>query len=337
MFRAAQLFTCLSGILMTTVSATSASGQEDESARWAIAIHGGAGGDPSTWDDTKRDLRLTGLKQALAAGRDLLNGGGTAMDAVETVIRQLEDNAAFNAGRGAVVTADGNAELDASIMDGRDGACGAVAGVTNTKNPISLARLVMSETKHVLLVGAGANRFAIAQKVPLVQPDYFLSNQQRQHNREVSLSSDQSGESHFGTVGCVALDRHGDLAAGTSTGGTAKKLAGRVGDSPIVGAGTFAANDTCAVSGTGIGEEYIRNAVAYDIVAQMRYAGRSLDEAVTEIMRTRLKPGTGGLITVSRDGRIVMQHNTAGMSCGAADSGGRFETQLALEDGGVVE
>lgn len=297
--------------------------------RWSIAIHGGAGGEPTKWTEEKRQARQAGLEAALAIGRDLLAAGGSSVDAVEAVIRSLEDNASFNAGRGAVVTTAGKAELDASIMDGRTRACGAIAGVTTIKNPISTARLVMTDSKHVLLVGRGAEYFAASKQVPLVDPDYFLSYRRR------NLPTDAATKDpHFGTVGCVALDSQGNLAAGTSTGGTSKKLPGRVGDSPIVGAGTFADNQTCAVSGTGVGEEYIRNAVAYDISAQMSYANRSLQDAVTEIMTQRLRPGIGGLICVSHDGQIVMQHNTPGMSCGAADSRGRFETFLVLEDGG---
>ncbi len=337
MFRATHVLVGLIGVLMAAHSFKAAVGQETSRSsagaaakvdrpRYAIAIHGGSSGDPSKWDDAKRQARLQGLQRALAAGRDLLDKGGSAIDAVESVIRIMEDDARFNAGRGAVVTTEGKAELDASIMDGSNLACGAVAGVTNVKNPITLARRVMTETKHVLLVGEGASKFAEQQQVPLVDPDYFLSN----HRRRSAAESTESSDPHFGTVGCVVLDANGNLAAGTSTGGTSKKLAGRVGDSPIVGAGTYAANDTCAVSGTGIGEEYIRNAVAYDIVAQMRYSGKSLDAAITEIMQQRLRPETGGLIGVSKSGDIVMQHNTPGMACGAADSHGRFEVFLGV-------
>jgi beta-aspartyl-peptidase (threonine type) len=257
----------------------------------------------------------------------MLADGHSALDTVEAVIQVLEDDAAFNAGRGAVLTEDGRVELDASIMDGKSLACGAVASVTRVKNPIVLARRVMTETKHVLLAGAGADKFAEQQQVPLVDSDYFLSRHVSPHDPLF----DRSDQPHFGTVGCVVLDAEGNLAAGTSTGGTSKKLPGRVGDSPIVGAGTYAANDTCAVSGTGIGEEYIRHSVAYDVAAQMRYAGRPMEDAIDEIMTKRLKPGVGGLIAVSRDGEIVMQHNTRGMSCGAADSNGRFETFLKTD------
>ena len=299
---------------------------EEAEAGWAIAIHGGAGGDPAKWDEAKVRARKMGLRRALQAGCDSLKSGGSAIDTVETVIRILEDDAIFNAGRGAVLTDEGRAELDASIMDGSSRACGAVAGLTTVKNPISLARRVMTETKHVLLVGPGADQFAAEQGVPLVQPQYFLGKKRDQ--------SFKDRQSHFGTVGCVVLDASGNLAAGTSTGGTSKKLPGRVGDSPIIGAGTYAANDSCAVSGTGIGEEYIRNSVAYDIAARMRYAGESIESAVNEIIQHRLKEGVGGLIAVSHRGEIVMKHNTPGMSCGAADSGGRFETHLFLPPDG---
>jgi beta-aspartyl-peptidase (threonine type) len=316
-----------------TVHATEpVQGESPSPKHWGIAIHGGAGGNPSNWSDQRRQERQRGLENALKIGRNLLAAGGSSLDAVESVIRSLEDNASFNAGRGSVVTNEGQAELDASIMDGQSRRCGAIAGVTTVKNPISTARLVMTDTKHVLLAGRGADAFAASKKVPLVKPDYFLSN--RLHKTKLL---DDSGELHFGTVGCVALDTAGNLAAGTSTGGTAKKLPGRIGDSPIVGAGTFADNQSCAVSGTGVGEEYIRNAVAYDIAAQMVYANRSLESAVTEIMTERLQPGVGGLIGISHDGQIVLQHNTPGMSCGAADSSGRFETFLELDNGGRAD
>ncbi|MEM1067747.1 MAG: isoaspartyl peptidase/L-asparaginase [Planctomycetota bacterium] len=298
---------------MSTLSASA-----QDSPRWAIVIHGGAG-DPTNWDDAKRETRLKGLDRALRAGADMLAKGATALDTVETVVGILEDDPAFNAGRGAVVTNEGNAELDASIMDGKTRSCGAIAGVTTVKNPIQLARKVMTETKHVLLAGDGAEEFAVDQGVERVDPDYFLSS--------THVGANPDGL-YLGTVGCVVLDQNGDLAAGTSTGGTPKKLPGRIGDSPIIGAGTYAANDTCAVSGTGVGEEYIRHSVAFDIAAQMRYAGRSIDEAVTNVMTKTLRPNVGGLIAVSRTGEIVMQHNTPGMSSGAADSNGRFETRL---------
>jgi len=297
--------------------------------RWSIAIHGGAGGASDKWTDERRQARREGLEKALQIGRDLLADGRPSLEAVEAVIRSLEDNARFNAGRGAVLTNAGRAELDASIMDGATAKCGAVAGVTAVQNPISLARMVMTDTPHVLLAGPGADAFAVAQNVPQVPPDYFLS-----YRFPGADKDDDRDDFHLGTVGCAALDTMGNLAAGTSTGGTSKKLPGRIGDSPIVGAGTFADNQTCAVSGTGIGEEFIRHAVAYDIAAQMRYAGKSLEAAVTHVMTQRLKANDGGVIGVARDGTVVMQHNTPGMSCGMADSSGRFAVFFALENGG---
>lgn len=290
---------------------------------WAIAIHGGAS-DPTDWDDATKSLRREGLKRALEKGRKLLADGATALDVVETVIRTLEDDPNFNAGRGAVLTKAGRAELDASMMDGRTRACGAVAGVTVVKNPIQLARRVMTETRHVLLAGSGAEQFAKQNGLELVDPNYFLTQNGR--NRK----------NYFGTVGCVVVDSQGNLAAGTSTGGTDNKLPGRIGDSPIIGAGTYADNATCAVSGTGIGEEYIRNSIAYDVSAQMKYSGKSLAEAIATSMQTTLKPNVGGLISVSAQGEIVLQHNTAGMSCGAADSTGRFEIFLKLPESQYV-
>lgn len=312
--------------------------KENSGPTWAIAIHGGAGSNPANWKPKNRTARKAGLNKALEAGKNILKNGGSALDAVETVIRTLEDDASFNAGRGAVVTSEGKAELDASIMDGQTRQCGAVAGVTIAKNPINLARKVMTNTKHVLLVAKGADEFAAQQQVPLVKPDYFLSFKKATSstpdpNGKMSLSTDQDTDAHYGTVGCVALDAAGHLAAGTSTGGTSKKLPGRVGDSPIIGAGTFADDETCAVSGTGIGEQYIRHAIAYDVVAQMQYSGASLSSAITSVMQDRLNKGDGGIISLSKDGEISMQHTTPGMSCGLADSTGKFETHLVLENG----
>lgn len=303
---------------------------------WAIAIHGGAGGDIRTWDEAKKTKRLEGLKIALAEGKKILSSGGTALDAVEAAIRILEDDPAFNAGRGAVVTAEGKVELDASIMNGADKACGAVGGVTNVKNPISLARLVMTKTKHVLLVTDGAEAFAKAQGVPLVDPDYFLSAVSSRSEPKIGVSDPQcpafdATDDRIGTVGCVCMDKLGNLAAGTSTGGTKKKLHGRLGDSPIIGAGTYASNETCAVSGTGIGEEFIRHSVAYDIAARMLYANKKIETAVDEVIGGRLQPDDGGVIAVSKDGVVVLRHNTIGMSCGAADSTGRFDVMLQVE------
>ena len=295
---------------------------------WAIAVHGGAGGNPNEWTEAQRQARLAGIREVLTVGQTMLSEGKPAVDAVEAVIRRLEDNPAFNAGRGAVLTSAKRAELDATIMDGQTLACGAVGGVTIVKHPITLARRVMSETRHVLLAGPGADQFARDQSVETVPPSYFI------------LSPDEKSQSaahhpavdYLGTVGCVVLDAAGNLAAGTSTGGLAGKMPGRLGDSPIIGAGTYAKNGTCAVSATGTGEEYIRNAIAYDISAQMQYLGVNVEEAVRHVMKKTLKPGTGGLIAVGQDGTITLQHNTPGMTCGAADHSGRFEIVLEVAD-----
>jgi beta-aspartyl-peptidase (threonine type) len=226
--------------------------------KFAIAIHGGAGRSPSEFDEASNEKRRASLKVALDRGVAILKGGGTSLEAVEAVIRSLEDDPQFNAGKGAVFNAEGSHELDASIMDGKTLQCGAVAGVSHVKNPISLARLVMTETRHVLLAGPGAESFAKEQGVDWVEPSYFDTPHEKQAweryqkrlNRKAGENrSQQKREGAIGTVGCVALDQYGNLAAGTSTGGMTNKKYGRVGDSPIVGAGTYADNQTCAVSG----------------------------------------------------------------------------------------
>ena len=243
------------------------------------------------------------------------------MDAVERVIRELEDDPIFNAGRGAVLNSEGGAELDASIMDGRTKACGAVASVRIAKNPISLARLVMTETRHVLLAAHGADRFAEEMKVDLVDNDYFRTDAQIKRWKAIKAKEQ-------GTVGCVALDSHGNLAAGTSTGGLMNKKYGRVGDSPIIGAGTYADNRTCAVSCTGVGEHYIRHAIAHDVSARMEYKQQSLRAAAHAAMHKTLKPGMGGIIAVDKDGNIALDFNTAGMSRAAADANGKWIVEL---------
>lgn len=328
----AALFCVLGGVVMGQEAAPQADASPAESdashgSRWAIAIHGGAGGNPAEWSDAQRAARLDGMRAALNVGTKLLREGGTALDTVEAVIRVLEDDRAFNAGRGAVLSRAGRAELDASIMDGRQRGCGAVGGVTVVRHPITLARRVMTETKHVLVAGPGADAFGREQGVEIVSPEYFLLKPQE---RDLSVSWRSPG-TYFGTVGCAVLDRHGNLAAGTSTGGLSGKMPGRLGDSPIVGAGTYADNATCAISATGTGEEFMRHAITYDVSAQMRYLGRSVEEAVNVAMTERLAPNTGGLIAVGHDGTITMQHNTPGMTCAAADSDGQLSVQLAVE------
>lgn len=311
----------------------------EDNVRFAIAIHGGAGSNPDKWNQEEKDIRLTGLREALTHGRDRLQRGDKAIDVVESVVRILEDNPIFNAGRGCVLNATGEHDLDASIMDGSNRACGAVAGVKTVKNPISLARMVMTQTPHVLLIGQGAEEFADAQQVERADPTYFRTEAQINSWKKWKSRQDASSSTslitspddplfYLGTVGCVVLDSHGNVAAATSTGGTLAKRWGRVGDSPIVGAGTIADNRSCAISCTGIGEHFIRNAIAHDVSSRMLYGQQSLADAAKASVHEVLPVDSGGLIGVDAQGNIALEFNTPGMSRGAADSTGRFEVAL---------
>jgi len=291
---------------------------------WALAIHGGAGAPDRSLPASEQQAYLQSLERALRLGQTMLERGTSSLDTVEAVVRDLEDDPLFNAGRGAVFNRDGTVELDASIMDGRTLGCGAVAAVSTVKNPISLARLVYERTQHVLLVGPGAETFAEEMGVERVGPEWFFTEPRWQE----LLRSRAAARPGGGTVGAVALDRAGNLAAATSTGGRTGKLPGRVGDSPIVGAGTYADNTTCAVSGTGIGEEFIRHAAAYGVSAWMRHRGLSVEEAVHRVIDEELRPGDGGMIAVDKTGRIAMVYNTPGMFRGAADAAGRFDVHI---------
>ncbi len=333
------------GLMLVVANSSLAQGVSSVSSnskkRWAIAIHGGAGADPSKWTAEQIEIRMEGLRAALKTGTDRLAKGDQAMDVVEAVVRVLEDNPLFNAGKGAVLNENGEPVLDASIMDGRDLASGAVAGVKTVKNPITAARRVISDTTHVLLMGEGADRFAEKVGLEIVSPEYFKTEDQRANwekwkEREKELGKTTKVERlkiddplfYLGTVGCVVLDNEGNLAAGTSTGGLLGKKFGRVGDSPVIGAGTYAKNSTCAVSCTGTGEYYIRNVIAYSISAKMELAGRSLREATREAIEVVLPEDSGGLIAVDKDGNIELPFNTPGMARGAADSEGRFEVAI---------
>ncbi len=301
---------------------------------FAIAIHGGAGIEPDRIPAEERRQVEEALGKALDVGRQLLAGGGTSLDAVEQTIRVLEDDPLFNAGRGAVFDSAGMHELDASIMDGATRKGGGVAGLMTVKNPISLARLVMIDTPHVLLIGGGAERFADEMRdrpqIERVPNSYFSTEAKRQEWLKAVEKQKQkrAAQAHKGTVGCVALDKQGNLAAGTSTGGLTNKKWGRVGDSPILTAGTYANNATCAVSCTGTGEYFIRSSIAFHVSALMAYKGLSLDDAVSYCINKVLEPDTGGLIAIDHDGHISMQFNTAGMSRAAADASGRREIKL---------
>lgn len=319
----------LLGIVLVGVAFMNATAA-DPQLKFALALHGGAGTEPDKLNAQERTVMEASLKKGLEIGRDILQRGGSSLDAVEQVIRHLEDDPQFNAGRGACYNAVGKHELDASIMDGKTRACGAVAGVRTVRNPISLARLVMTKTRHVLLIGDGAEQFADETQVERVKNEWFDTDKQYKYWQEVLEKQKRKAEKkdYKGTVGCVALDSQGNLTAGTSTGGITNKRWGRIGDSPIVGAGTYADNATCAISCTGTGEEFIRNAVAFDISARMAYRGDSLKDAVDTVLRKVLKPDDGGLIALDKTGVIVLDYTTAGMARGQVDSTGRMEVKL---------
>ncbi len=299
-------------ILALTLGALALSPDCLAQTRPVLVIHGGAGAMPRADMTAERERAYrAGLEAALDAGYAILERGGTSLDAVVTVVRILEDDPQFNAGRGAVLNHLGLAELDASLMDGRTLAAGAVAGVAHVKNPILLARLVMEKSPHVMLMGAGAEEFALENGVQLVPNAYFHTEHRRlQLEREKKKQKQATG-----TVGAVALDRDGNLAAATSTGGMENKRFGRVGDSPIIGAGTYADNAACAVSGTGHGEFFIRAAVAHDVCARAAYGGVSLTDAAREVIHRKLRAmgGTGGVIALDPRGAVVMEFNTEGM------------------------
>ena len=301
---------------------------------YALAIHGGAGAVPRERLRAEREQRYrAGLAAALDGGFALLARGGSSLDAVATAVRILEDDELFNAGHGAALTRDGAAELDAAIMDGRQMRAGAVASVRHVRNPIDLARRVMEKSRHVLLVGPGAEEFALEENFALVPNSYF-----RTAERLEQLESEQRGErvsdlvppTPQGTVGAVALDAAGNLAAATSTGGMTNKRPGRVGDSPIIGAGTYAKNGVCAVSATGHGEYFIRAVAAHHVCAAVEYRGLTLAQAVHELLHDILRRlgGDGGLIAVDASGSLVLEFSTEGMFRGARDSAGRREIAI---------
>lgn len=293
-----------------------------------FAVHGGAG--TITRDRMTPELEASyraALTEALKTGYAILDTGGTSLDAVEAAIRVMEDSPLFNAGKGAVFTSAGTNELDASIMDGGTLKAGAVAAVKRLKNPITVARLVMEKSWHVLLSGEGAEAFAREHGVELVPPDYFRTERRWDQWQRVR-------EETHGTVGAVALDRMGNLAAGTSTGGLTNKRFGRVGDSPIVGAGTYANNRTCAVSGTGRGEYFMRGLVAYDISALMEYRGFSLQRAAHRVVMEKLVElgGSGGVIAIDKQGDVAMPFTTAGMYRGYIDADGNPVVKIYGDD-----
>ncbi len=308
---------------------------------FAIVIHGGAGTILKENMTPEDEAAYTAkLEEAIRVGYEILKNGGTSLDAVEKTVNVLENSPLFNAGKGAVFTNEGKNELDASIMDGKTLNAGASASTTTVKNPINLARAVMENSPHVMLSGKGAEEFAKEQGLDLVEPSYFFTESRFKALQKVKASEENKAtrdksafydptikDSKFGTVGCVALDKDGNLAAGTSTGGMTNKRWGRIGDAPIIGAGTYANNATCAVSSTGWGEYFIRAMVAYDISALMDYKGLSLQEAAKEVIQKKVPDlgGDGGIIAVDKNGNMVMEFNTEGMYRASMDASGKLD------------
>ena len=294
---------------------------------WKLVIHGGAGviERESISPEREQSIRL-GLESALDAGSMMLEAGGSALDAVEAAVRALEDDPNFNAGRGAVFTHDGLIELDAAIMDGRSRAAGAVAGVRTTRNPVSLARAVMEKTPHVFLGGSGADEFAREQELEQVPPEWFETKERRRQLEKVKATRSEAFdvELKYGTVGAVALDKNGHVAAATSTGGLTGKRWGRIGDTPVIGAGTYADDRSAAVSGTGTGEMFIRAVAGHQLAERVRLGGESVQQALDATLADigRLG-GSGGLIAVTPSGEAAWGFTTPGMYRGMADASGR--------------
>jgi beta-aspartyl-peptidase (threonine type) len=342
------LLSALVGVGLIRPAAAQSDSKNSGKVEWAIVLHGGAGSTARNLKAEEREPLEQSLRAAINVGKEVLAKGGTALDAVEKTVVALENDPRFNAGKGAVFTRDGTHELDASIMDGASLKCGAVGGVKTQKNPVKVARLVMERTPHILLSGAEADAFGKANGCEQVTQDYFYTDKRFQQLREyfekegldplkkpaypVKVSAAPAA-SHVhdnlrGTVGCAALDSKGNLAAATSTGGLTGKMPGRLGDTPIIGAGNYANNNSCAVSGTGKGEEFIRNSIAVRVSMLMLERKVPLDEAVRICVEDVLKPGEGGIIAVDRQGRVSARANTGAMPRAIADSTGRLETAI---------
>lgn len=327
--------------------------------RWSIVVHGGAGViERASLTPQLENQYRNAMARALATGSFVLESGGSSLDAVQAVISEMEDDPLFNTGRGAVFGADGRNHLDASIMDGRTRAAGAVADITHTRHPIQLARAVMERSPHVMLIGEGAEAFGQTQGLEQVAPSYFFTERRWQQletelrRRNLPIPERPAGapaapraelnypdDHQFGTVGVVALDTHGDIAAGTSTGGTTAKQWGRVGDSPIIGAGTYAQNGVCGVSATGTGEFFIRVGVARDICARMELRRESAQVAADHVMaevgaatNAAGEAGDGGVIVMDRRGRVAWSFNTPGMYRAALSAGGVPVIQIFREE-----
>jgi beta-aspartyl-peptidase (threonine type) len=329
-FAALSLLPALAALLFPSRLRTAAA---PPASSFVLVAHCGAGDyskAPPAFIESRRDAMIVVIKQGYA----ILAAGGTSLDAVETTIRSMEDSGLFDAGRGAYYTRAGVPEMDAAIMDGRTLAAGSVASLQHIANPIHLARLVMEKTPHVMLVGPGAEEFAKSQGIELVSPFYFYnehlweSYKKAKSAEEKKQSSALKGDrdDEHGTVGVVALDQQGNLAAGTSTGGTVMKMPGRVGDSPIIGAGTYANNESCGVSATGTGEFFMRNIVAADICERVRYLHVSLEKAADDVVMKELvdQHGDGGVIALDRQGNVTTPFNTTGMMTGSVRADGKI-------------
>ncbi len=312
--------------------------------RVVLVVHGGAGNAPKDKNGQQLAGRREGLERALRTGQARLQEGRSSLDAVEAAVRVLEDDPWFNAGRGAVFNRDGHNELDAAIMDGKTRKAGAVAGVTVIKNPVSAARAVMEHSRHVLLISRGAEAFAQAQGLEIVDPSYFRTEHrwrefEEQQRKEKEAAPHKQGlapaapDRYFGTVGAVAVDHHGNLAAATSTGGLTGKLPGRVGDTPVIGAGTYADNEACAVSCTGYGELFIRHAVAHDVWARMKYLKLPIEQAAGDALHAlpRNQGGNGGLIALDAHGNAAMPYDTERMYCGWVTQDGKIHIKVTTE------
>jgi L-asparaginase / beta-aspartyl-peptidase len=333
--------------------------QQPQARHWAIVVHGGAGDiERSEFGPDRDKAYRQALSEAVKAGAAVLDRGGSSLDAVEAAIRVMEDDPHFNAARGAVFTAAGKTELDAAIMDGASQRAGAVADVTHTRYPITLARAVMEKTPYVLLVGPGADAFSLQAGIEQEGAAYFFTESRwqslvKQLHKEgkpipprpagapapgqaatVSQLEEAANTHRYGTVGVVALDRSGNIAAGTSTGGLQGKMPGRVGDSPLIGAGTYASNQSCAVSGTGVGEFFIRFTVAREICALVQYKGLTLQQAADEVIHEQLAPihGDGGVIAIAPDGQLAWSFNTPGMFRARQVEGGAIEVHIYSDE-----
>ena len=322
MIRQIGSFSLLLASTLTLSSCATLSFLEPESPQWRLAIHGGAGVlTKNEMTPETEKAYLESLQEALDAGAKILSQGGTSLDAVEAAVVILEDNPLFNAGKGAVFTEVGAHELDASIMNGADRNAGSVAGVTRVKNPILAARAVMEHSLHTMFSGTGADTFATSQGLALVDPEYFDTEKRRDALHRVLKERARKDSDVHGTVGAVAIDLNGDLAAATSTGGMTAKAAGRVGDSPIIGAATYAQNDVCAVSSTGHGEYFIRVGVAKAICTRMQHLGEDPEDAAAYVLgEVSQLGGTGGVIVLNGDGEVGFTFTSKGMYRGLIDA-----------------